>query len=123
VERLVGRRPALPSPRFVLTHHPREPLALEGGTTFTFVTDGIEAALEQATAAAGAKDVSLAGGAATARQCLAADLVDEMEIDVAPVFLGDGERLFDGLGVGRPRLAHVRTVAAPGVTHLMFARP
>ena len=94
----------------------------EGGTTFTFVTDGIESALEQARAAAAGKDVSLAGGAATARQYLAADLVDVMEISLVPTFLGDGERLFDGLGTGNPQLTPVRTVAAPGVTHLKFAR-
>ena len=68
------------------------------------------------------KDVSLAGGAEAARQYLAAGLVDEMEINLVPIFLGDGERLFDHLGVGNPQLVHVRTVAAPGVTHLKFAR-
>ena len=107
---------------FVLTHHAREPLACEGGTTFTFVTDGIESALEQARAAAAGKDVSLAGGAAAARQYLAADLVDEMEISLVPIFLGAGERLFEGLGTGKPKLVHTRTVAAPGVTHLRFER-
>lgn len=117
-----GDDPPFHHPVYVLTHHEREPLALEGGTTFTFVTDGIEAALDQARAAAAGKVVSLAGGAEAARQYLDADLVDEMEIDLAPIFLGDGERLFTGLGVGRPRLRHVRTVAAPGVTHLKFAR-
>ena len=106
----------------MLTHHPREPLALQGNTTFTFVTDGIASALEQARVAAGGMGVSLAGGAATARQYLTADLVDEMLISVVPVFLGDGERLFEGLGAGSPRLSHVGTVPAPGVTHLRFAR-
>ena len=107
---------------FVLTHHPREPLGCDGGTTFTFVTDGIESALDQARHAAAGKDVSLAGGAEAARRYLAAGLVDEMEINLVPIFLGAGERLFDGLSVGNPHLAHVRTVAAPGVTHLKFAR-
>jgi dihydrofolate reductase len=107
---------------FVLTHHPRDPLVCAGGTTFHFVTDGIESALDQARTAADGKDISLAGGAHAARQYLDADLVDEMEISLVPIFLGDGERLFENLGVGNPRLAHVRTVAAPGVTHLMFER-
>lgn len=117
-----GDDPPFHHPVFVLTHHPRPPLECEGGTTFTFVTDGIGAALEGARAAAGDRDVAVAGGAEAARQFLAADLVDEMEIDLAPVLLGTGERLFEGLGPGRPGLAHVRTVAAPGVTHLFFAR-
>ena len=94
----------------------------EGGTTFTFVTDGIESALEQAREAAGGKDVSLGGGAEAAQQYLAAGLVDEMEISLVPIFLGDGERLLEGLGPGRPKLTHTRTIAAPGVTHLKFER-
>jgi dihydrofolate reductase len=117
-----GDNPPYHHPVFVLTHHPREPLVCEGGTTFTFVTSGMESALDQARSAAPGKDVSLAGGAQTARQYLEADLVDEMEINLVPIFLGEGERLFDGLGEGNPRLAHVRTVAAPGVTHLKFER-
>jgi dihydrofolate reductase len=106
---------------FVLTHHAREPLELEGGTTFTFVTGGIAAALQQAWQAANGKDVSLAGGAHAARQYLAAGLVDEMEIHLVPTLLGSGERLFDGVedlgGLGL-----VRTVAVSNVTHLKFAR-
>jgi len=117
-----GDEPPFHHPVFVLTHHPREPLELEG-TTFTFVTDGIESALAQAREAAGGKDVQLGGGAEAGREYLAADLVDSMEIDLVPIFLGDGERLFDGLGTGNPRLVHVRTVEAPGVTHLKFERP
>ena len=117
-----GDDPPFHHPVFVLTHHAREPLFCEGGTTFTFVTDGIESALEQAREAAAGKDVSLAGGAEAARQYLAADLVDEMEISLVPIFLGEGERLFEGLGAGKPKLVHVRTVAAPGVTHLRFER-
>lgn len=109
-------------PVFVLTHHPRAPLELEGGTTFTFVTDGIEAALEQARRAAGGKDVSLAGGARAARQFLTAGLVDEMEINLTPTLLGSGERLFDGVGDDLRGLELVRTVAAPKVTHLKFER-
>jgi dihydrofolate reductase len=117
-----GDDPPFHHPVFVLTHHPREPLEREGGTTFTFVTDGIESALEQAREAAAGKVISLSGGASAARQYLAADLVDEMEISLVPIFLGDGERLFEGLGAGNPRLVHTRTVDAPGVMHLMFAR-
>jgi dihydrofolate reductase len=116
-----GTNPPFQHPVFVLTHHPRPSLALEGGTTFTFVTDGIEAALEQARRAARGKDVSLAGGAKAAQQYLNAGLVDEMEIHLVPMLLGAGERLFEGvrdLGGLRP----VRTVAAPNVTHLKFAR-
>jgi dihydrofolate reductase len=117
-----GVNPPFHHPVFVLTHHPRQGLALEGGTTFTFVTDGIEAALEQARGAAGAKDVSLAGGAKAAQQYLAAGLLDEMEINVVPTLLGSGERLFDGVGDDLHGLELVRTVAAPRVTHLKFAR-
>lgn len=107
---------------FVLTHHAREPLELEGGTTFTFVTEGIGAALEQARRAAGGQDVSLAGGAKAAQQYLVAGLVDEMEINLVPTLLGSGERLFDGLGDDLHGLELLRTVAAPQVTHLKFAR-
>lgn len=117
-----GDDPPYHHPVFVLTHHAREPLVCRGGTTFTFVTDGIEVALDRARTAAAGKDISLAGGADVARQYLDADLVDEMEINLVPILLGDGERLFDGLGVGNPQLAHVRTVAAPGVTHLKYER-
>jgi len=107
---------------FVLTHHERAPLELEGGTTFTFVTNGIEAALEQARRAAGGKDVSLAGGASAAQQYLTAGLVDEMVISIVPTLLGSGERLFDGIGDDLHGLEFVRTVAAPDVTHVKFSR-
>jgi dihydrofolate reductase len=117
-----GANPPFHHPVFVLTHHPREPLTLEGGTSFTFVTDGIESALEQARRAAGGKDVALAGGAAAARQYLAAGLVDEMEINLVPTLLGSGERLFDGVGDNLHGLELVRTIAVPKVTHLKFAR-
>jgi dihydrofolate reductase len=117
-----GADPPYHHPVFVLTHHAREPLELEGGTTFTFVTEGIEAALEQARRAAGGRDVSLAGGAKAAQQYLAAGLVDEMDINLVPVLLGSGERLFDGIGDDLHGLELVRTVAAPKVTHLKFAR-
>jgi dihydrofolate reductase len=117
-----GSNPPFHHPVFVLTHHPRKPLELDGGTTFFFVTDGIESALRQARHAAGGKDVSLAGGARTAQQFLAAGLVDEMEINQAPTLLGRGERLFDGVGDDLHGLELVRTVATPRVTHLKFAR-
>ncbi|HMF99743.1 MAG TPA: dihydrofolate reductase family protein [Gemmatimonadaceae bacterium] len=117
-----GDNPPYHHPVFVLTHHPREPLILEGGTSFTFVTNGIEAALEQARRAARGKDVSLAGGAKAAQQYLAAGHVDEMEINLAPTLLGSGERLFDGLGSDLHGLELVRTVAAPKVVHLKFAK-
>jgi dihydrofolate reductase len=117
-----GSNPPFHHPVFVLSHHARDPLQLEGGTTFTFVTDGIEAALAQARKAAAGKDVSLAGGARAAQQFLAAGLVDEMEISLAPVLLGSGERLFDRVGDNLHGLELVRTVAAPSVTHLKFAR-
>ena len=117
-----GTDPPFHHPVFVLTHHARAPLQLEGGTTFTFVTDGILAALAQARQAAGGKDVSLAGGAKAAQQYLAADLVDEMEINLVPTLLGSGERLFDGVGDDLHGLELVRTVATPQVTHLKFVR-
>ena len=117
-----GEDPPYHHPVFVLTHHARAPLAMEGGTTFHFVTDGIASALEQARRAAGDKDVWLAGGAKAAQQYLAAGLVDEMEIHLAPVLLGGGERLFDRLGDDLHGLALVRTIATPNVTHLKFAR-
>lgn len=117
-----GVNPPFHHPVFVLTHHAREPLELEGGTTFTFVTSGIEAALELAMRAAGGKDVFLGGGARAAQQYLAAGLVDEMEINLVPTLLGSGERLFDGVGDDLHGLELVRTVAAPKVTHLKFAR-
>jgi dihydrofolate reductase len=82
---------------FVLTHHPREPLTMQGGTTFSFVTDGIHSALDQARKAAGDRDVAIAGGAATINQYLAAGLIDELHTHIAPVTVGAGERLFDGV--------------------------
>jgi dihydrofolate reductase len=117
-----GMNPPFHHPVFVLTHHARAPLEVEGGTSFTFVTGGIKAALDQARRAAAGKDVSLAGGAKAARQYLAAGMVDEMEINLVPVLLGRGERLFDGAGDDLHGLELVKTVAAPNVTHLKFAR-
>jgi dihydrofolate reductase len=116
-----GEEPPFHHPVFVLTHYPRAPLALKG-TTFHFVTDGIESALEQARRAAGGQDVTLAGGAHCAAQYLAADLVDEMEINLVPIVLGAGERLFDGV-TDLHGLKLVRTVATPKVVHLKFVGP
>jgi dihydrofolate reductase len=115
-----GENPPYHHPVYVLTHHPRDPLAMQGGTTFHFVTDGIQAALEQARAAAGDRDVAIGGGASVVQQYLAAGLVDELELSVVPVVLGAGERLFDNLGDPPPRLEQVRAIEAPGVTHITY---
>ncbi len=118
-----GEEPPFHAPVFVLTHHPREPLEMRGGTTFAFVTDGIEAALERARAAAGERDVAIAGGAAAVRQYLAAGLLDELLLHVVPVTLGAGERLFED--IGGLTLEPVEVIASPAVTHLRYrvARP
>jgi dihydrofolate reductase len=113
-----GDNPPFHTPVFVLTHHPREPLEMEGGTTFYFVTDGIESALDQARQTAGDKDVLIGGGANVAQQYLAARLVDEFELHVVPILLGDGERLLENLG--DVKLEQVRAVEAPGVTHIKY---
>jgi dihydrofolate reductase len=113
-----GDNPPFHYPVFVLTHHEREPLEMEGGTTFTFVTDGIGSALEQAREAAGAKDVVINGGAEVAQQYLAAGLVDEFEVGVVPILLGGGTRLLDN--VGDLQVEQVRAIEAPGVTHLKY---
>jgi dihydrofolate reductase len=113
-----GEDPPFHKPVFVLTHHEREPLTLSD-TTFTFVTDGIESALAQAREAAGDKDVFLGGGADIINQYLEAGLVDEIELHVAAILLGDGERLFEGVGPDL-KLEQLRAVEAPGVTHLKY---
>jgi dihydrofolate reductase len=115
-----GDEPPFHTPVFVLTHHEREPLEKEGGTTFTFVTDGIESALEQAKQAAGGKDVSLGGGADVAQQYLAAGLIDELDLNVVPILLGGGTRLFDNLAGTDLSLEQVRVIEAPGVTHIKY---
>jgi dihydrofolate reductase len=115
-----GENPPFHVPVFVVTHHERTPLEKEGGTTFFFVTDGIESALAQATEAAAGKDVSLAGGAKIAQQYLAAGLVDELELSVVPLLLGDGARLFDKLADAGAKLEQIRAIEAPGVTHLTY---
>lgn len=113
-----GENPPFHKPVFVLTHHPREPLTL-ADTKFTFVTDGIEVALERAREAAGEKDVFIGGGAEAINQYLAAGLLDILEVHVVPVVLGGGRRLFEGVGPG-VQLDLERTVAGPGVTHLKY---
>ena len=115
-----GDNPPFHVPVFVLTHHPRETVIKEGGTSFTFVTDGIESALEQARAAAGDQDVSLAGGADVVQQYLNAGLLDELQIHVAPVFLGGGVRLFDRLGPDPIELEATMVIESPTVTHLRY---
>ena len=113
-----GDNPPYHAPVFVLTHHPRESLTMQGGTTFSFVTDGIESALAQARQAAGNGDVAIAGGGATVNQYLAAGLIDELRLHVAPVVLGVGERLFEG--VGDFDLERVDVSATDLVTHMTY---
>jgi dihydrofolate reductase len=115
-----GEDPPYHHPVFVLTHHPREPLQMQGGTVFEFVTDGIESALARAKRAAQGGDVWLAGGASGSNQYLAAGLVDEIDLSIAPLILGGGERLFEGLEPGSLRLTQIRAVDAPGVTHIKY---
>jgi dihydrofolate reductase len=115
-----GDDPPYHVPVYVLTHHPREPVEMKGGTTFHFVTDGIESALEQARAAAGDKDVQIAGGADVIQQYLKAGVVDEFQVHIAPVLLGGGVRLLDGLGNDEIKLELVRTVESPFVTHVKY---
>jgi dihydrofolate reductase len=115
-----GEDPPYHHPVFVLTHHVREPLVMQGGTTFHFVTDGIESALRQAKGAAEGSNVSLAGGASVVNQYLAVGLVDELDISIAPVVLGSGERLFDGLQPHALELQQVRSIEAPDVTHIKY---
>jgi dihydrofolate reductase len=113
-----GDEPPYHRPVFVLTHHPREQLPMQGGTTFIFVTDGIESALEQARAAAGDRDVAIAGGARTINQYLRAGLIDELRTHIAPVSLGAGERLFDGVPALDLELLSARSASL--VTHLNY---
>jgi dihydrofolate reductase len=115
-----GDDPPYHYPVFIVTHHARDPVEMEGGTTFHFVTDGIKSALEQAREAALGKDVMLWGGADVVNQYLAAGLLDELELHVVPVLLGGGARLFAGLGDAEVQLEQVRAVEAPGVTHLKY---
>jgi len=117
-----GDDPPFHTPVFVLTHHARESLEMRGGTTFHFVTDGIEAALGRALDVAGGRDVALGGGASTAQQFLRAGLIDEMEIHVVPKLLGAGERLFDNLDGGPIGYACTGLVSSPAAAHFTYAR-
>ena len=115
-----GDDPPFGVPVFILTHHPREPVQKQKGTTYTFVTEGIEAALAQARAAAGDRNVQVSGGADVAQQYLREGLMDEVQIHIAPLLLGDGVRLFDRLGSERPALEVTRVVESPAVTHIRY---
>jgi dihydrofolate reductase len=113
-----GDEPPYHAPVFVLTHHARDPVEMAGGTTFHFVTEGFAAAYEQAQAAAGDAEVTIAGGASTIRQALAAGALDELVLDVSPMLLGDGERLFDG--VTDPGFTQVEVTSSPRATHIRY---
>jgi dihydrofolate reductase len=115
-----GDDPPFHMPVFVLTHHARDRLEFSGGTSFTFVSDGIGAALELARHAADGRNVAVSGGAGVAKQYLAAGLIDEIEIHLVPVFLGEGVRLFEGAAVRAITLEQVHAIEAPGVTHLTY---
>ncbi|HSH78314.1 MAG TPA: dihydrofolate reductase family protein [Herpetosiphonaceae bacterium] len=115
-----GDNPPFHVPVFVVTHRARETAVKQGGTTFTFVTDGIESALHQARAAAGDQDIAVAGGANIAQQYLKAGLLDEIQIHLVPILLGDGRRLFDNLGSAPIEMESTRVIQSPRVTHLRF---
>ena len=114
-----GDDPPFRQPVFVLTHHARDPVESANGTTFTFVTEGIEAALEQARAAAGDKDVLVAGGADAIRQAVEAGAVEDFQVHLAPILLGGGVRLFDGIA-SPPRVELTRVIDSPRATHLSY---
>jgi dihydrofolate reductase len=115
-----GNDPPFHMPVLVLTHEAREKATREGGTTFTFVTDGIESALKQARAITGDKDVLIAGGASAGQQYLRAGLLDEIQIHLIPVLLGEGIRLFDNANDNPIELETISVIESPGVTHLRF---
>jgi len=117
-----GDEPPYHTPVFVLTHHARAPLAMAGGTTFYFITDGIESALKKAREAAQGKDVRIGGGASTIRQYLAAGQIDEMHLAVSPVLLGEGEHLFHGINLPKLGFSSVRTVAGENATHVFIKK-
>jgi dihydrofolate reductase len=117
-----GDNPPYHHPVFVLTHHPHVPIPMQGGTTFNFVTDGIESALERAFGAANGGDVRLGGGASTVQQYLKAGLIDEMHVAIVPILLGSGERLFDHLDAGPIGYRCIELVSSPAVVHVRFVR-
>jgi len=117
-----GENPPFHHPVFVLTHHPRASITMQGGTTFHFVSDGIDAALERAIDAAEGLDIRVGGGTATIQQYLRAGLIDEMHLAIVPILLGNGERLFDNLNGGPVGYECVEFVASPSVMHTRFAR-
>jgi dihydrofolate reductase len=117
-----GEEPPFHLPVFVLTHHARRPLVCRGGTTFTFVTEGMGEAVALARQAADGSDVAVSGGAGVAKQLIAAGLVDEIAIHLVPVLLGRGVRLFEGDGIAELSLEQVRAIEAPGVTHVTYRR-
>jgi len=117
-----GDNPPYHTPVFVLTHHPRAPLAMSGGTTFHFVTDGIDAALRRAIEAADGRDVRLGGGVAAIRQYLRAGLIDEMHLAIAPVLLGSGEHLLAGIDAPRLGYRRIEHVSTPSATHVVIAK-
>ncbi len=118
-----GENPPFRAPVFVVTHRAREPLVRQGGTTFTYVTDGIASAVAQARAAANGKNVAIAGGGSLLRQALAAGLLDELDLHIAPAILGEGMRLLDGLGLAGDEaieLTTTRVIHTPAVTHIRY---
>jgi dihydrofolate reductase len=115
-----GPEPPYRCDTYVLTHHPRESVEMEGGTTFHFVTEGIESAMDRARQSAGEREISIAGGASTAQQFLRAGLIDRIDLQLSPVLLGAGERLFDNLGDYKPKLEIARVLQAPNATHLRY---
>jgi dihydrofolate reductase len=113
-----GEEPPYHAPVFVLTHHPHDPIEMQGGTTFHFITEGFDAAFKRAQATAGDLGVDIAGGASTVQQAFAAGVIDELMLDIAPVLLGAGERLFEG--VEDPGLAPVEVIHSPQATHVRY---
>lgn len=117
-----GDNPPYHAPTFILTHHPREPLVMKGGTTFYFVTDGIEVALDQARAAAGDRDVKIGGGVATIRQYLRAELIDELHFAFSPVMLGQGEAMFEGIDLPSLGFSIIERASTELATHIVLTR-
>ena len=115
-----GENPTFHMPIFVLSHATREPIPKQGGTTYYFVTEGIESALKQAEEAAGGKDIMLLGGANAAQQYVKAGLLDEIHLHLVPVLLGEGIRLFENIGTEKINLEQSSVIEEPGVTHFLY---